>query len=1069
MSLCMERPGATASIYNNFQKESGRSFLEVPSDFAAASSSLSSSSRNSGHPFKRYTVSSNGIHGTNENKSRYSRRQDWVRLVLKSKELDTKDAKPSNNDNRYTNFTRAWIYILFFIVAICYFATETVLQGSTGSLLQETASIASEALAVKHFHERAGKALSKSEILEYEVKFVPSKLNEHFLKQKVALDHLRNAPRSPIRRPRLAMVFFELGPTPELLYLLTMWKALAVLGYELHVFSLSDGPMHHEWEQNGAFVYIPKVDSIQYGLGIDWLMYECILLSSLDARSILESFCLDPFQQVKVVWILHERMQLDQHMYSVPTSEADALSGYKKAFERADVVLLSDYALAMMYGRFDRGNFYVLPGSPIPEFEARSFMSMHSRKEIRGLLNLSTHDIAIAVVGSPFSYRSAWRGYAIVMQAILPLDEFVQSKGLQLQIMTWSAASSRALKILASQSGFTNKSMHHFGRIDELNNLLWAADIIVYGSLREEQALPSVLVKALAFGHPIVVPNITVVRENMQDGRYSHVFEAGDNNALVRALKEALLESEVMNHGHGMRSKSVHGGLPIANIISEFVNFLEVFIDFPSDVHIPFPISLISEQLENNWPWQLLEAHTYSARKPPERNIVRSPIPERQRKSPLKIGHETGVTHYDDILDAADWDQFRLLKLAEEMEENEDEQIKERNGQIHGRWEEVYRSVRKAENMKHELHEREDGELERTGQPICIYEPYIGAGTWPLLGKKSILYRGINLISQQRRPDSDDIEAPLRLPLLNDSYYSDVLCEFGAFFAIANRVDRIHKNSWIGFQSWRAAGRNVSLSTKAELALVDAVKGHNGDKVYFWATTDLYSSKGSLQHDFWTICDSINNGNCRSMFLKAFKDMYALPSNWDLLPPMPNDGASWSALHSWAMPTSSFLEFVMFSRMFVSSLDSLTSGQAHGTCNLSVSPREAKHCYCRILELLVNIWMYHSGRRMIILDPYDGTMHEQHHLPSRHNLMWLNFFSYETLKGMDEDLAGEVDDSFNTSKQWLWPRTGEVFCQQIYDRERRQWYNRKLEKKKRDKERVKRIRGRQRQQPLAKG
>jgi hypothetical protein len=56
------------------------------------------------------------------------------------------------------------------------------------------------------------------------------------------------------------------------------------------------------------------------------------------------------------------------------------------------------------------------------------------------------------------------------------------------------------------------------------------------------------------------------------------------------------------------------------------------------------------------------------------------------------------------------------------------------------------------------------------------------------------------------------VEAADRLRLLNDSYYKDVLCDFGGFLAIANRVDRIHKNPWIGFQSWRATGRKVWLT-----------------------------------------------------------------------------------------------------------------------------------------------------------------------------------------------------------------------------------------------------------------
>jgi hypothetical protein len=33
--------------------------------------------------------------------------------------------------------------------------------------------------------------------------------------------------------------------------------------------------------------------------------------------------------------------------------------------------------------------------------------------------------------------------------------------------------------------------------------------------------------------------------------------------------------------------------------------------------------------------------------------------------------------------------------------------------------------------------------------------------------------------------------------------------EFGAMFAVANRIDAVHKLPWIGFQSWQAAGRKV--------------------------------------------------------------------------------------------------------------------------------------------------------------------------------------------------------------------------------------------------------------------
>ena len=63
--------------------------------------------------------------------------------------------------------------------------------------------------------------------------------------------------------------------------------------------------------------------------------------------------------------------------------------------------------------------------------------------------------------------------------------------------------------------------------------------------------------------------------------------------------------------------------------------------------------------------------------------------------------------------------------------------------------------------------------------------------------------------TRARRLKSDDVDAVGRLPLLNESYYQDILCEIGGMFAIANGVDNIHKRPWIGFQSWHAAGRKV--------------------------------------------------------------------------------------------------------------------------------------------------------------------------------------------------------------------------------------------------------------------
>ena len=63
-----------------------------------------------------------------------------------------------------------------------------------------------------------------------------------------------------------------------------------------------------------------------------------------------------------------------------------------------------------------------------------------------------------------------------------------------------------------------------------------------------------------------------------------------------------------------------------------------------------------------------------------------------------------------------------------------------------GIWDELHRNVRKAERAHFEANERDEGELERTGQPLCIYEIYNGVGAWPFLHHGS-MYRGLSLVS----------------------------------------------------------------------------------------------------------------------------------------------------------------------------------------------------------------------------------------------------------------------------------------------------------------------------------
>lgn len=125
------------------------------------------------------------------------------------------------------------------------------------------------------------------------------------------------------------------------------------------------------------------------------------------------------------------------------------------------------------------------------------------------------------------------------------------------------------------------------------------------------------------------------------------------------------------------------------------------------------------------------------------------------------------------------------------------------------------------------------------------------------------------------------------------------------------------------------------------------------------------------------------------------------------------------------------------------------------------------YCYCRLLELLVNVWAYHSARNIVYVDPETGRMQEQHRLENRKGKMWIKWFNFSQLKAMDEDLAEEAD-SDHPAKRWLWPKTGEVYWQGIYEREQQQQNSLKTLKKRKKKEKLDRMRLRYRQKSLGK-
>ncbi|GAB2270196.1 hypothetical protein Dimus_005100 [Dionaea muscipula] len=886
------------------------------------------------------------------------------------------------------------------------------------------------------------------------------------------LDRGRMEARVAVRQPRLALVLGNMRKNPESLMLFTVIKNLQLLGYILKLYAMEDGDARTMWEQIGGRMSILNLERFGH---LDWSLYEGVVADSLEAKEAISSLMQEPFCLVPLIWIIQEDRLANRLRYYNKMGWGHLISHWQRTFSRADVVVFPDFSLPMLYSVLDNGNFFVIPGSPVDVWAAESYARTHSKYNMRKSSGYGSDDLLVLVAGSSLFFNEISWDYA-VMHTVGPLLlKYTKRKdvGGSFKFIFFCGNSTdgcgNALQEVALHLKLNPDSLRNYGMNSDVNGVLLMADIILYASFQDEQGFPSLLARGMSFGIPVVVPNLPIMRKYVVDGVNGMVYARQNPNDLLRAFSFLVSHDGRLSKfavAVGYSGKRLAKNLLTSECIKSYANLMENVLDFPSYVSLPKPFSQIQQQ---SWEWspfmEIMEQKNEDIVSNDEDNN------ETERSSVLysleddlncsqdsrNLSEGIGRDAEQEIFSTEDWDVLKEVEGFEELERLEVDQLEERMDKNPGNWDEIYRNARKSEKLKFEANERDEGELERTGQPVCIYEIYYGSGAWPFLHHGS-LYRGLSLSTRSTRLSSDDIDAVTRLPLLNDSHYRDLLCETGGMFSIANKVDEIHKRPWIGFQSWRASGRKVALSGKAEDVLEEIIRlAARGDVMYFWTRLEIDTglTANSDLLTFWSSCDILNGGQCRIPFENAFRHMYGLPSSVDALPPMPEDGGHWSALHSWVMPTPSFLEFVMFSRMFVDSLNTLIGNKSSDTCLLGFSQLEHKHCYCRILELLVNVWAYHSARRMVYIDPRTGLFEEQHPVDRRKGFMWVKYFNSTLLKSMDEDLAEAADDGdMRNNDTWLWPLTGEVHWQGIYEREREQRYRNKMDKKKKTKEKL---------------
>uniref|UniRef100_A0ACD5VME3 Uncharacterized protein n=1 Tax=Avena sativa TaxID=4498 RepID=A0ACD5VME3_AVESA len=704
--------------------------------------------------------------------------------------------------------------------------------------------------------------------------FQPTRLREKWARERreeaQSLAELgRPVKRVGVRKPRLALVFANLSPGAMQLQMLSVASVLEAMGYEMKVFSFGDGSCSNIWRTIGIPVKILPVDT-KLLTAVDWLDYDGMLVNSIEARPIFSSLLQEPFKSIPVIWNVQESSLA--HCVSEYNSSGviQLLAGWKEVFSRANVIVFPNYILPVLYAPFDSGNYFVIPGSPAVAFQADRFIAKSCDQDVRIGLSLGSRDFVIALVGSQFSYGRLLMEEALVLQAVGPLLQQYPSEnstqtGLKVRILTGNVTDNHrmALEAIALNVGFPRGAVEHVP-VEDTDNLLGIANLVIYGSCLDEQSFPSVLVQAMILGKLVIAPDLGMITKYIDDGINGLLFPRKNVPMLTQVLLQAVSNGELSVLGQKVASvgKAHAKDLMASEAIEGYVVLLENVLKLPAEALTPLTSGEIPLALKKEWKWHLFEdvKHLYHMNESLNDCEIFQKIedwPTSRKDDP-----PSSTQKIDEAFSVIAWNEERANEIMSTKMKLEEEELKERSDQPHGTWEEVYRNVKRVDRMKNELHERDENELERTGQPLCIYEPFFGEGTWPFLHQGS-MYRGIGLSSKGRRPGADDIDASSRLPLLNNGYYRDILGEFGAFFALANRIDRIHKNSWIGFQSWRMTARKVNLSKNAESAILEAIQTQkHGDAFYFWVRMDQ-DPRYHANQKFWSLCDATNAGNCR--------------------------------------------------------------------------------------------------------------------------------------------------------------------------------------------------------------
>jgi hypothetical protein len=281
-------------------------------------------------------------------------------------------------------------------------------------------------------------------------------------------------------------------------------------------------------------------------------------------------------------------------------------------------------------------------------------------------------------------------------------------------------------------------------------------------------------------------------------GKSAFLFPAGDDQALGQVLLMVKSNPSLV-HSVALEGASLARNLLARDAVVGFGDLLERVLDFTGEGQLPRSMIGLEEDIPQGWRWDFIGQPVLAA----DNSMVKD-LQYLQSATDLNfVGNASGEEDSDredletsvdefDLLNDKDWTQEKQGEEMDTWEQLEEEMVCIRGisfsvllfihlscpqssssvtGKVVYEWlhstgseslyfscskmkevdtsfEEVNKMVKKTETrVAQDKHlEVNHFDIERVSQPLCIYEPYHGAGSWKFLHRDLLLYQGLSLV-----------------------------------------------------------------------------------------------------------------------------------------------------------------------------------------------------------------------------------------------------------------------------------------------------------------------------------